>query len=72
MVVGESWGARLRLGEPPDLSLIRAALRRAVEHGAELRGLDFTCAEAVADLEARNNADYPYTPATAQPSADGD
>ena len=40
MVVGESLGARLRMGEPPGLSQIGAALRRAVEHGADVRELD--------------------------------
>ncbi|HEY0374992.1 MAG TPA: acetyltransferase [Amnibacterium sp.] len=62
-IVGESWGARLRLGEPPDL----APFERLVRHArttAEVRELRPAEAAAVAALEAATHADFPVTPAT--------
>jgi hypothetical protein len=71
VVVGESWGARLRLGEPPDLSrahaAAHAAVRAAEATGFVIRELDPSWAAAVTRLESANHADYPVTPATTHP-----
>jgi GNAT superfamily N-acetyltransferase len=64
-VVGESWGARLRLSEPPDLSVSRDAVARAEATGVAVRELDADFSEALFSLEAQNHVDYPFTPATA-------
>jgi hypothetical protein len=61
VVVGESWGARLRLSDPPDLTVLNAAV---------VEELDTSWAPQVTALEALNHADYPYTPATAAPHRD--
>jgi hypothetical protein len=62
-VAGESWGARLRLEEPPDLSLFARLVQRA-RGCAELRELHEPDAAAIADLESGTHADFPVTPAT--------
>jgi hypothetical protein len=62
-VVGESWGARLRLGEPPDLAPFERPVRRAGRI-AEVRELRAAEAAAIATLEADTHADFPVTPAT--------
>lgn len=67
MVVGESWGARLRLSDPPDLAVLTAAVVAAMEQGFLIQELDASWAPQVTALEALNHADYPYTPATAVP-----
>jgi GNAT superfamily N-acetyltransferase len=65
-LVAESWGARLRLSEPPDLDLTVAheAVRRAELAGLTVRELDDSFAPALHALEQANGADYPDTPAT--------
>jgi GNAT superfamily N-acetyltransferase len=65
-LVAESWGARLRLSEPPDLDLTVAheAVRRAELAGLTVRELDESLAPALHALEEANGADYPDTPAT--------
>lgn len=67
-LVGESWGARLRLAEPPDLPLAAAAVDRAVAMGIDVRELGADAADAVRVLEDANHPDYPFTPATAHVS----
>jgi len=67
VLVGESWGARLRLSDPPDLSAIVPAVTRAEASGIAIRELAEEYAEAVYQLELANHADYPVTPATTQP-----
>jgi len=67
-LVGESWGARLRLREPLDLELLRRAVTAATDAGFIIRELDAGFAEALFELELANNADYPFTPATHQAS----
>ncbi|MCU1472931.1 acetyltransferase [Amnibacterium sp.] len=62
-VVGESWGARLRLDEPPDLARFERLVERA-RRTAEIRELHVTEAAAIATLEADTHADFPVTPAT--------
>ena len=66
VLVGESWGARLRLTEPPELMKISQAVTRAEESGITVQELPVEYADALYDLELANNADYPYTPATFQ------
>lgn len=66
-LVGESWGARLRLSDAPDLDHLRRAVTRAEEAGFEIRELTPEYANALYELEVANNADYPFTPATFQP-----
>jgi ribosomal protein S18 acetylase RimI-like enzyme len=65
-LVGESWGARLRLPAVPDLSAVERAVSRAEESGIVIRELTPDDADALYDLELANNADYPFTPATFQ------
>ncbi|WP_460511508.1 acetyltransferase [Frigoribacterium salinisoli] len=62
--VGESWGARLRLGEPPELAPLRALVARAVEAGWSVRELEAADDPAVVAHEAATRDDYPVTPAT--------
>jgi len=66
-LVGESWGARLHLAEPPDLTKIEQAVARAEVSGITIRELSAEYADAVYELELANNVDYPFTPATFQP-----
>ena len=65
-LVGESWGARLRLAEVPDLIKIEQAVARAEAFGITIQELSLEYADAVYELELANNADYPFTPATFQ------
>lgn len=65
-LVGESWGARLRLNSDDDLSIYSNAVNLALENGIELQELDISFANALLDLELVNNPDYPYTPATSR------
>jgi GNAT superfamily N-acetyltransferase len=71
-VVGESWGARLRLSEPPDLSVMRDAVARAQAPGIAVRELSPDFSDELFSLEYQNHADYPFTPATAQKLRDAD
>jgi GNAT superfamily N-acetyltransferase len=71
-VVGESWGARLRLSEPPELSVMRDAVVRAEAVGIALRELGPDFSDDLFSLEYQNNADYPLTPATTQKLRDAD
>ncbi len=66
-IVGRSWGARLRLADPPDFSRLQVMVSRAEATGVVIRELDASFAQALFDLEMANYADYPYTPATYQP-----
>lgn len=65
VIVGESWGARLRLAEPPDPSVLERALERVRTLGFDVAELDDDAAEALHALETANHPDYPFTPATA-------
>jgi GNAT superfamily N-acetyltransferase len=71
-IVGESWGARLRLPEPPDLSSFARAVAAVVSAGVDIRELDGSWMVSVASLEASTHADYPDTPATRQPARSSD
>lgn len=64
--VGESWGARLRLPEGADLSGLIGAVSRVAATGLVILEIGPESAEALFELEAKNNADYPFTPATFQ------
>ena len=71
-LVGESWGARLRLSEPPDLTEVEQVVARAKEFGIAIQELTAEYANALYDLELANNADYPFAPATSQAPPDRD
>lgn len=64
-VVGQSWGAHLRLNNPIDLSLYSGKISGLQRLGYRVESLEIDLADKVLDLEITNNADYPYTPATA-------
>ncbi|KQO62751.1 GNAT family N-acetyltransferase [Curtobacterium sp. Leaf261] len=66
-VVAESWGARMRLADPPDLGAARAAVRAATPLGYDVRELGPEWAAAVMDLERATHDDYPAGPATSVP-----
>jgi GNAT superfamily N-acetyltransferase len=65
-LVGESWGARLRLSDPPELSVFEESISRAEASGFSIGELSADYAEPLYQLELANNADYPFTPATFQ------
>lgn len=65
-LVGESWGARLRLPEAPDLTRLEQSVDRAEASGITIQELSAEYADALYGLELANNADYPFTPATFQ------
>lgn len=68
-VVGESWGAELRLESGPATAEVVARLRRYVEAarslGLEVRELDGRDSAAIVALERATEADFAYTTATA-------
>jgi hypothetical protein len=64
-VVGESWGARLRLRSDTDLEPARRAVRGVTDRGTEVRELCSDDLVAFAALDASTAPDYPVTPATA-------
>ncbi len=70
VIVGESWGARLRLSDPPDLSALNATVVAATEQALLIQELDASWAPQVTTLEALNHDEYPYTPATGTPHRD--
>lgn len=63
-LVGESWGARLRLSVDATLDAYRDYVERAQQEGIVLQELSIEYADAVLELELVNNVDYPFTPAT--------
>ena len=65
-LVGESWGARLRFTESPDLTKLEQAVHRVEVSGITILELSANYATALYELELANNADYPFTPATFQ------
>jgi GNAT superfamily N-acetyltransferase len=71
-VVGQSWGARLELADPPDLSIVRRALDRVTAAGVSVSELPMTAADDLYELEKANNGDYPFTPATSHDLLDAD
>lgn len=70
LIVGRSWGARLLLQEPPELSSLQRMVASVEASGVVIRELDASFANALFELESANNADYPFTPATFQPPPD--
>lgn len=67
-LVSESWGARLRLGEPPDTTRLAALVHRATSAGVSVEELGPEHAHALHRLELATHADYPVGPATMQPA----
>jgi hypothetical protein len=63
-VVGLSWGAHLRLGEPPDLTSMTAAIVRAKARGLTCVELSDSHAQLIAQVDNASADDYPVTPAT--------
>lgn len=68
----ESWGARLRLDDEPDLTRQQASVARAVAAGIRIGELGAEHSDALWDLERVNGPDYPATPATPPPALDRD
>ena len=66
VIVGQSWGAHLRLSDPIDLALYLAKISRLQSSGYRVESIPLDLADQVLELEVINNPDYPYTPATAQ------
>lgn len=64
-IVGESWGAHLRLTEPIDLDKYWERISKLRSMGYRVESLTLGFADQVLELELLNNGDYPYTPATA-------
>lgn len=64
-LVGESWGAHLRLIDPIDLRKYSEKIADLTAIGYRIEPLSISSAQAVLELELLNNPDYPYTPATA-------
>ena len=65
-LVGESWGARLRLGNNGDMAIYTNAINRVLADEVRIEELNADFADALFDLELVNNPDYPYTPATSR------
>ena len=65
VVIGESWGAHLRLGDPINLGLYSGKISGLQSSGYRVESIPFGFADQVLELEVINNPDYPYTPATA-------
>ncbi|RZS56524.1 hypothetical protein EV141_1988 [Microcella putealis] len=65
-LVGESWGATLRLPADVDLSSYTARVDALRARGIGVRELDDAFAVALYELEVATNPDYPFTPATHQ------
>lgn len=64
-IVGESWGAHLRLIDPINLSKYSERISNLTTVGYRVEPLSLAAAQAVLELELLNNPDYPYTHATA-------
>ena len=64
-IVGESWGAHLRLSDPIDLTRYSEKISKLLKLGFRVEPLPLGFADQVLALEMINNSDYPYTPATA-------
>lgn len=71
-LVGEFWGARLRLGEPPTLDRLHTAVEHARVRGFAIEELGVAAVTELAALEAATHQDYPQLPATPHPLHDED
>lgn len=69
-IVGQSWGARLEISDPPDLSVFEQAVSRVQAAGIRISELPVASSSDLQILEEANNADYPFTPATSQEHLD--
>lgn len=70
VIVATSWGARLHVESPDAAARRMRMLLAAVGDGYRTAELDASWDEGIAGLEARTHADYPVTPATANPLRD--
>lgn len=64
VIVAQSWGARLHLGDPADLTSLEALVAAAQGQGFHVVELTIDSANHIAQLDARCHDDYPATPAT--------
>jgi GNAT superfamily N-acetyltransferase len=64
-IIGESWGAHLRLSQPPSLDKYLEKISRLHSSCYQIKSLAPGFADQVLELEMLNNPDYPYTPDTA-------
>ena len=64
-IVGQSWGARLEISDPPDLSVFLHAVSRVQAVGLTISELSVSASLDLQMLEQANHVDYPFTPATA-------
>lgn len=71
-VVAESWGARLRLGEPPDLTRQHRLVERAARAGVVVHEVGSERADAVRRVLAATAGDFPVGPATPPPAVGED
>lgn len=55
-IVGQSWGARLQLSDPPNLSIFRQALSRVQAEGISIAELAETSSADLNELEKANSA----------------
>lgn len=66
ILVAESWGARLRIGNDDEMSRFADAINRVLGIEILIEELSADYAVALFELELINNPDYPYTPATSR------
>ena len=66
VLVGESWGARLRITGDEDMALYEESIKRVLANQVQIEELNVEFAEALFELELVNNPDYPRTPATSR------
>ncbi len=64
VIIGESWGAHLRLNDPIDLNLYSGKISKLQTLEYRLESFPPGLVDQVLELEVINNPDYPYTPAT--------
>ena len=64
-IIGESWGAHLRLNNPINLEKYSQKISKLNALGYRVEPLPLSFTDQVLELEVINNPDYPYTPATA-------
>jgi GNAT superfamily N-acetyltransferase len=66
VMVAESWGARLRIGNNEDMANYADAVKKVLALEVHIQELTVEFSDALFELELVNNSDYPYTPATAR------
>lgn len=59
VVIGESWGAHLRLHDPIELGLYSGMISKLETSGYRVESLPLGLVDQVLELELINNPDYP-------------